>query len=712
MKATLVGTVSNPGLTITYGDTERAPGGGQVSNWIRELPGRQWDRSLNRWVVSCFGMTPDKALRTYGIELVIPDDVHSSLAGVTSLNELLSPLVKRSNSRPSIALVRPRFSGYDRTVKILGHGATWDKEHKRFEVRLADLVTNGAVDKRLTLLGDLEAEAIAAASVASPVRVGVAHHAAAAALSTGLEMDARENEALDALIADIGDVPEWFDMNLYPYQRLGAIAAAAGRGSLNDSPGLGKTRQALAAAAIRQSVRTLIVVPPVVVTNWVKETNESGLPAWCAGDVVSFSARRKEPELPERGVVVVPDSLLTSRQALAERLIEWAPETLIIDEVHRARNWTSKRSMVLRDIADRLPEGSSRIGISGTPIFSSPHELAPLLAITGHLDPVFGGFSNFLETYCRQNHFKAWVPRKNMLPQLRQMLNDHVWVRRLKADVLKDLPPKSRVGTFVDVDLKDYRTAHEEISEKLVQWLVEFHRGAGRFPTDDEQTDWAKDNIGAISPLRKAAGLAKVPHALDVISDWVANNHLDTPAEDGSLYDRPLVVWAHHQPVVAALKEGIRDAKPGVAAAVEIIDGATSAEKRGRIVDDFQAGKIGVIIASITAAGVGITLTRGSDSLFVETDWTPAMVSQAEDRQARIGQTMPVICQTLIAADTLDEHIQAVLIKKAETLNEVLGGDEADVATAGSIDLATPSEIIVELLRGAMKKAVKQVGRT
>ena len=1071
--AELIGSISQPEVALTFERSDKhAITGESLLNWVRALPGRRWDGPNRRWIVTACGSNPDAVIKAAGFELILDgDNKHASLDDVFSLAELIPPLVKRSTARPAIALVRCRMSGFVRTADLLGPGAIWDKEKSRFEIRLADLVdtSNGSktLDKRMEFAGDTAERAIYATTVEAPTDANLSQAAAATALSTGIELTDSQNRAVQKLIDEVGDIPDWFGMDLYPYQRLGAIAAATGRGIIADSPGLGKgsptwvkiltpngwttygdvkvgqqvvgsngkpttvigvfprgelevftvtmndgssvvvdgdhlwavkstnarqiaahsrtlstrelmeglerndsnlaftsfthfipmvdpvqfakqkklpldpyvlgvvigngqitptgatlfvsadiqiadefsarlpagvemtlwdtppdrhpvystaksdglinnplteilrdldlpgtragtkfipeqylfatpderldllrglfdtvghvgalleyvtvspqladgvkflvqslggqvcietknhhykdgngakragktvyqvvvimpahlnpfllerkhqawkkqfkygpmrnirsiepagredviciavdaqdqlyvtedfivthnTRQALATACMKDARRTLIIVPPVVVTHWGREVDESNLASNCSGDIVIFHAKKKEPSLPERGVVIIPDSLLVSRPVLARDLNNWSPDFLIYDEAHRARNWTSKRSKTVRSMIDALDEGTPRLMLTGTPIFATPQELAPLLAMTGHLDPVFGGYSNFLRMYCRQNKYKAWVPIKRMLPQLKQMLDDHVWVRRIKADVLKDLPQKSRVGQFVDVDLVDYHRAHNDVVDKLVIYLTDFYKEFGRFPTDEENTGWANKQIGIISPLRKAAGVAKVPHALELISEWVDNNRLETPAADGSLYDRPFLVWAHHTEVVEAIKAGINASE--VKTSVAIIDGSVSVSKRGDIVDDFQAGKVGVLIASITAAGVGITLTRGSDMLFVETDWTPARVSQAEDRQLRIGQTQPVICETLIAAGTLDERIQSVLQTKALTLNAVLGGDEADVAVLdANADTITPSEIVINLLGMAKAKAKKELGLT
>jgi hypothetical protein len=420
--------------------------------------------------------------------------------------------------------------------------------------------------------------------------------------------------------------------------------------------------------------------------------------------LVTFRAGRKEPELPERGIIVVPDSLLAKRPALKEKIAAWAPDGIAYDEAHRARTWTSVRSEAVRDLCNRSRPGTLRIASTATPLFASPHELASLLAITGHLDTVFGGYSSFIATYCKRNYFKQLVPRPEMLEQLRQILRDQVWVRRDKKEVLKDLPPKRRDAMFVDVDLKGFRAAHNEVIDKVTEWLDEFFLDKGREPDDEEVEAWAKTQIGLMSPLRKAAGVAKVPAALDMSAEWIDEN-VALNADGTFTCERPLLLWAHHQEVVEAARSSIAShIKANLIPMVAVIDGATSATERGRLVDEFQAGRLPILICSITAAGVGITLTKASDALFIETDYSPPIVSQAEDRIWRMGQTKHVQILTMIAEGTLDERIQDILKRKSAVIGEVTGDiDDVSVMDSDGAGMS-PSDIIVGLVNEARDK--------
>ena len=210
------------------------------------------------------------------------------------------------------------------------------------------------------------------------------------------------------------DIPDWFGLDLAAYQRSGALEVTGGRWLLADPPGLGKTRQALAVAALVGAARSVIVCPPVVLAHWEHESGISGVATHPDpdGKVVVVRSGRKQPPLPAAGVVIVADTLLAARQALADELCAWEPDLLVVDEAHRAKTWGSTRSRTIRMLA----AASARVVAStGTPMFASPVELAPILEATGQLREVWGGAGQYLERYTTKNRYKALVARKGRL---------------------------------------------------------------------------------------------------------------------------------------------------------------------------------------------------------------------------------------------------------------------------------------------------------
>jgi len=471
------------------------------------------------------------------------------------------------------------------------------------------------------------------------------------------------------------------------------------------------TRQTIAAAAILKSERTLITCLPVGLTGWAREIEESLLHTlggkYPDGEIVIIRSGKKEPEtLPERGVIITSDSLITARPALLQRLIEWQPDVFGYDEAHRGKTYDSARSQAMLQLSSATVKAP--IPITGTPIFANPSELAPLLEFSGHLAPVFNGLDAYLARYCKQDHFGNWKVRKEHLPELRELLSRNVWVRRRKRDVLPDLPQTLKVPKWVDVPLTEYRKAHKDAIFKLTLWVKQYRLdNDGVDPDEDIIREFAATQVGLVSVLRRAAGLAKIPALVADIQTHVTDT---ATTKDGKpFFPRPLIVWTHHKDVSAAMSEAI----PTAVAQSGVIRGGVGHAERDRLVSEFQAGRIGVLVCSIAAAGVAITLTAASDMFFAESDWTPAAIRQAMDRAERIGQTADkIIATTYLAPGTLDMRIQKVLKEKSKIL-DVIYGDGNDVSVldesaAIADDVASSTDIIfglvTDILQGQVEK--------
>lgn len=637
---------------------------------VKALPGRKWSPADKCWIVDATGALPPSELAGH----LLIDDEPDTL----DLDDFWLPLAKAVPDSAS-GLLYPRLAGKDNAQLLLGGVGAWNEAMGAFVAPLASFADFDSECVQWDC--DTRARAIEAAKHAPKdhkIDAHLDHAAGNLAVATGV--DDGVDEASEAeLVAKVGDLPEWWKIDLYPYQRYGALAGAGGRNLICDQPGLGKTFQGLAAAAICGLKRVVVICPPVTTTHWARSVAASGWP----GEVTVWVAGRKTRPLEGDGVLVVPDSLLAARPVLLGQILAWGADGVIYDEAHRAKNPTSKRFGAVHGLVAGLP-GVRVWCLSGTPLFASPYELLSLLDITGDTRRVFGSRQKFLDKYCYQNFFKAWVPRKKSLPGLKEILDSRVWVRRHKADVLSELPDKQFFDRLVDVDLAQYRAAHKEVAERVQTWL-DNHRDAG---LGDVEV-WASGNIGLTSPLRRAAGLSKVKVAADYIKEWV---------DDDS--NGPLVVWCWHHEVIDGLVEAIGSDRCGV------VDGRTPDHVRDEVVDDFQAGRLGVFIGQISAAGVGLTLTAAADALFVESDWTPGLVEQACDRIHRIGAKTSVVSYTfLVARGTLDERMAKVIERKASTVGKLLGDGVGPAG--GGVGAVSPAEIIVEIAKDLLAKKRK-----
>lgn len=708
--AVLTGTPQRPRVEL---EVPAGPAGEILAARLRDTMGLEVDAGARRCVAPAPTMALIRRLREDGIVLDAFDFPET-------LASLQRPLVVDAGDGQ--VEVYPRLAGRHGVEFDLGDQARFDPAEGCFRAprsavadwpdRLLPQSLRGQ-DESSPPIGQTDRQSgfdvPRVPRIQNPTTIGeAAQNLAEAADETGLERE------VDLLTARYGDVPDWFGMAPYPYQRIGALCVAAGRRLLADAPGLGKSLQAILAATLLGGRRWIIACPPVVQSNWDHELDRCHVPEQLGGTVAVIRPGRKVPDLPDAGIVIVTDSLLAAptRRGLLDDLQSWGADVLIYDEGHRSRTWETARSKTMRALASSARE---RIVLTGTPVMSNPSDLAPLLAITGQLEPVFGSRKRFMSRYTRSytinvggREIEKTVPRRENLAELSGLLSEQVWVRRGKDQVLGDLPEKAPPRTMiVDVPRADYRAATREVQERIKSYLRGRTRELGQAPSETEVRAWCGDQMGCVSLLRRAAGLAKIPAAADYISDWVeATSHQGAGGE--MVYERPLIVWGTHQVVMDTLDAHL--AELGIPHAV--INGATPMTRRDRIVADYQSGQIAVILANIVAAGVGITLTRGADALFVETEWLPDLVSQAVDRQHRIGQTRTVLATTMVAPGTLDHTIQKVQRANSEVLDAIVGGTGHQVAVPeDQIDSRAVGEIMWELAAPLLRRCEKAVAK-
>lgn len=742
MRAVLTGDPSAPVLELEqFGFNARTPDGRLLREAVKDLPGARWNGKAKQWVVTGTGLGTDpyEVMEAHGFE--IDDSVmgEDAWADVDDLADLTVPSVEieRADGVPVEVLVYPRLASFAQVRDHIGESAVPDKKLNCFRLPLpdaldADLQAIPALARRLTG----EDLTFAQSLYNEPDTPAAAHEDVdAAAAWLGAEtctdpydendpdwkpvLSEEAREKIDLIASYTGRLPENFGLDLFPFQLGGAYAVAAGHNVLVDPPGLGKTRQTLAAAAIRGDKRILLVCPKLAVNNWVRESSGAfGAPAgggaalldtkgvaWGgslhrlsdkaktkpAETFVPIHPTRAVPALPEEGVVVIAHSTLAARPELTEELISWAPTFVGWDEAHLISNWETKAALSSRMIATALHGRAMCVPITGTPVRSSVVELANLLYFAGHLQSLYDGPAAFLDTYAKRNHFGAWVTKKRptgLLESLHAKLAEYSWVRRDKTAVLPQLPSKLRAVQVVTTSNKRFKDAHDDLFAKIEEWIDEL----GHEPNDTEIDEYAATNIGMVTPLRVAAGAAKAEIVAEIVKDWMETH--DQPA-DGP-YDDPLLLWFVYTDVMYEVGSKVEELGYKVA----YIDGQTSTDDRGGAQELMQAGEIGVLLSTIKAGGQNFTLTRCRQAFMIETDWVPANVTQAEDRIHRISQTRQSTITTLLNPETLDPVVRAVQLRKAEILEKVMpggdhrvGGFNTMIGADGSVTQITEQEL-------------------
>jgi hypothetical protein len=478
----------------------------------------------------------------------------------------------------------------------------------------------------------------------------------------------RERHARSAGIVELsaaGDAPlavAGLGGELKPFQRAGvAYALARRRAFLADEQGLGKTIQALAALEADGAYPAVVVCPASLKLNWLRE-----LERWLPRRTVNLLGGG------ERGAAARgPDVTIVNYDVLARRLAELsepAPRALVLDESHYCKNAAAKRTQAAQRLAAAVAPDGLVLALTGTPVTNRPAELVSQLRILGRLDE-FGSGARFGRRFHGPDaHLRLhWHLRARCL------------VRRLKAEVLPQLPAKTRAIVPVELDNEpEYRLAERDV----VAWLQSQ-------PLDLRELDarvaaaLRAERLVRLNALKQLAARGKLRAALTWIHDFRSSGER-------------LVVFARHREVQRALLAHFPDA-------LHIL-GEDGARARERALAAFQApDEPGnqLIVCSLEVAGHGLTLTRASNVAFLELDWTPAKHDQAEDRCHRIGQRDAVTAYYLLAANTVDESIARLLQRKRAVIAAVTDGREED--EEGVLDA------LVRELRGAPYRHLRAV---
>jgi len=445
-------------------------------------------------------------------------------------------------------------------------------------------------------------------------------------------------------------VPE--GLNYFPFQKAGIQFASSRPNTLiADEMGLGKTIQALGVVNTDPSIKSvLIVCPASLKTNWKREAEK-----WLTRPMTVGVANSKDG-VPETDIVVINYDIL---KKFAPKLSKtW--DLLVADECHYAKNYKAQRSKALYSI-----EAKRRIFLTGTPILNRPSELFPIInALDSQSWPKFFAYGM---KYCAgKNTRYGWdFTGASNLDDLQERLRSTVMIRRLKSQVLKELPPKTRQVIemptnghirLVKAEQKAVLAQEELLAELRVR--VELAKASEDPEVYKNAVQELKDACSAsfeeISRLRHETALAKVDLAIDHLK-----NMLDSTDK--------IVVFAHHKDVVSSLMDGLSEFNPVK------LTGDMDQDARQESVDRFQNDdSCRIFVGSILAAGVGLTLTASSTVVFIELDWVPANMSQAEDRCHRIGQTHNVLVQHLVLEGSLDAHLAQTLVSKQNVIDQAL----------------------------------------
>ncbi len=459
---------------------------------------------------------------------------------------------------------------------------------------------------------------------------------------------------------------------LRPFQKAGAAYCLDRRRTfLADEMGLGKTVQALTTIEAANAYPVLVICPKSVVSSWRNEAR-----MWVPHRTVQV-IDTKTPIGKADITIIHYDAVKKRLEGLAGPILDtkidvrgkerhtrgpsWV-RSLVLDEIHWCKSRGAARTMAVQEIAASLADDDPIIlGLSGTPLINRPSELITQLGILRRLNDI-GGYRRFWWRFCGGEQGGA-----QNLNELNTLMRSHCMVRRLKADVLTELPPKT--WATVETSLSnnpEYRRAEA----KFLAWVREQDGPEAAMRAARAET------ITRMNALRKLAALGKLPAALQWCTDFLES-------------DGKLVVFAYHKEAQDALLQGLARYNP------RAIRSEMSVDAREKAVHDFQEDEtVRVMVCSLMAGSEGITLTASSNAAFLELAWTPARMSQAVDRTHRIGQRDAVTGWQLIAPKTIDDDLSEILLEKQKISDEVLDG-----RAAAEVEASVANDVISRMMK-------------
>lgn len=395
---------------------------------------------------------------------------------------------------------------------------------------------------------------------------------------------------------------------------------------LADEPGLGKTAEVAEYInrTAPEACASLVVCPAALRLNWRRE-----LSRWCRS--ADFA----------RGVAILS---YEGAVAAAERLASVRWQLIVFDEAHYLKNPKAKRTRVCLRL-----KSVRRLFLTGTPVVNRPLDLYPMLRSMGCRMTLVEYGRRFCAGHLVQvrRHPPKYVwdfSGASRLDVLSSQLRRTCMVRRTKAEVLPELPVKIR--TVVDLEVPGVEPETLRLA-------------AVRYFDSLQAADAAADRLFQVvfaeySKVRLEQARKKLPLAEDFLRNLLEE-------------EQKIVVFAWHREIVQELAAALGGFHPAA------ILGGQSETERDRLVQAFQNDpSTRLLLGQLLAAGTGLTFTAAHTVVFVEEDWVPGNLVQAEDRCHRLGQDEPVRIFYLVLRDSVDASMVRAIVKKQEIIEELM----------------------------------------
>ncbi|KAL6609252.1 hypothetical protein LY90DRAFT_504415 [Neocallimastix californiae] len=458
-------------------------------------------------------------------------------------------------------------------------------------------------------------------------------------------------------------IPKNLLSKLMRFQYLGVREAILknGRVFLCDEMGLGKTIEALAICSYyRSDWPCLIICPSSLRLTWSSEIQK-----WLniEEEYIQVIFTAKDIIRPSSQIVIINYDLV-SRGNMIEQIQKAKFNVIVADESHYLKNKDAKRTKI---ICPFIKNSKYALLLTGTPALSRPIELYTQL--NALIPRTISSPVQFGKRYCDAKETKfGWdFTGSSNLSELRLLLEKTVMIRRLKKDVLLELPPKIRQRIIIDIPKRKLKPLENLLKEsREIGKLL----NKCKYISEKELNGLDMKSKSKLVQLYLESSKVKLQPVTEYIAELYNNS------------DKKFIVFAHHQHLIQGIATFVEDK---LKAKYIKIDGSTKNSIRQDLCDTFQQdSQVRIAVLAITAAGVGLTLNKADIVVFTELFWNPAQLLQGEDRAHRIGREGSVDVKYLYADGTIDEIQWPLLQRKLDVVGATIDGKNDIISMASA----------------------------
>ena len=479
-------------------------------------------------------------------------------------------------------------------------------------------------------------------------------------------------------------------LELMPHQARVVQAARQGHRTflLADEPGLGKTAQALMAADVTDAFPLLVVVPNVVKMNWAREVDK-----WIPGRRVTVVHGDGSDVDAFSDVFVVNYDIL-------DRHVGWLSKFdlrgMVVDEAHFIKNRESQRSKMVQAIAKTVRARLQHpllVALTGTPLINQIEDFRMIWEFLGWIDDK----KPLPELMAKLEATELTPVDPGFFQEARKQVISMGIVRRRKEDVAGDIPARRIADIPVELDDDEGRSIRDAEQALIRRLLERYDRVVAARGTEISSIDTDLVRLvchSEIEESKQEGTQENVFSLVRTIGKAKAHMAADYTAQLARNVGK-VVFFAKHIDVLDVayqhfVEQGFNPTQ---------IRGDQATQARQDAIDRFTTDdSVGVIVCSLTAAGVGVNLQAASNVVLAELSWTSAEQTQAIDRVHRIGQELPVTAWRILAAQTIDQRIAELIDQKSGLSLRALDGDEEAETVEGTMQEVALGNLLISAL--------------